>query len=188
MQALLKALALPVVALSLVSASIPRTTLFVNYPAIEQIVCLGGKGTGFHAGGKFISVTHVTENIGCRTASGPVVVTDEAGIDFSTGPSVNSGYHINCGGFRKGAAYFAIGYAGGAPVQQLLTLTATGEYADNGMAILHGYPTVIPGMSGGPILNARGEVVGTVNMFTRHLPLSFSQELRETSLCSPKPA
>ena len=44
-------------------------------------------------------------------------------------------------------------------------------------------PQVIPGMSGGPILNSRGEVVGVVNRYTREMPLSYSRALKDTSVC-----
>ena len=172
-------------AVALVSAS-PQPTLFVAFPQVAQVVCPSSLGTAFRAGGKWISVEHVTKAKNCVVEGRHIGIgATEAGKDFSViGPARNRGLKINCEGFKAGEYYYAIGYAYGNPVQRLLTLQGTGEHStDNGMAVLFGDPALIPGMSGGPILNAKGEVVGTNNMYSRWLPLSLSRELKDTSLC-----
>jgi hypothetical protein len=66
-------------------------------------------------------------------------------------------------------------------------LLVTDKRAANGMVGLRGLPTVIPGMSGGVVLNEAGEAVGVINMFTPFDQWSLSRSLSETSLCR-KPA
>jgi hypothetical protein len=39
-------------------------------------------------------------------------------------------------------------------------------------------------MSGGPVFSKTGKVVGTVNAYALFYPISFSVELRGTSLCA----
>ena len=176
-------------ALSLALLSWPASTASkqstVNFPAVRQIVCAGGKGTGFRiADGRWVSVAHVTNNLACSIHGMPLGAKDEPG-DFSITDYEGKagGFPVNCEGFKPGEYYFAIGYAGGFEWQTMTRHMATYKLSDDGYRILLGSPTVIPGMSGGPILNAKGEVVGTVNMYSKIYPLSFSRELKDTSLC-----
>lgn len=132
-----------------------------------------------------ISVNHVTSLHGCFIDGQPAVPHPEDNLDFSTIDLPAKGLRINCEGFKDNEIYWAVGYAWGGPVQRVITLVGTGQKdSSTGEAILLGNPTVIPGMSGGPILNSRGEVVGTVNQYSPMFPLSLSRELRDTSLCA----
>lgn len=171
-------------AAALVSAS-PLPETFVCLPQVAQVMCVTTRGTAFRAGGKWLSVEHVTKGQGCFVEKKPIGLgAVEEGLDFSViGPAKYRGLKIDCEGFKPGVYYFAIGYARREPRQQMITLLGTGAHADNGMAVLEGYPTLIPGMSGGPILNVKGEVVGTNNMYNRFFPQSLSRELKDTSLC-----
>lgn len=174
-------------AAALVAAPVPASApdaLFVHIPAIHQVVCNEGLGTAFEAGGWMISVAHVTSLHGCHIGNMPVFPKPEGELDFSTIALPANGFRINCQGFRDGEIYWAVGYAQGLPIQRMITLVGTGEHDPNGEAILIGYPTVIPGMSGGPIIDSGGRVVGTVNMYAIDYPLSFSRELKDTSVCS----
>lgn len=171
-------------ALAAVPAPASPDVLITHLSAIHMVQCVEGSGTAFEAGGKMISVNHVTSLTGCDIDGAPLLSTPESDLDFSTIALPAGGFRINCGGFKKDEYYFAVGYAEGLPVQRLILLLGTGEHDDyNGEAILLGSPTVIPGMSGGPILNQAGEVVGTVNMYSTIYPMSLSRELKDTSLC-----
>jgi hypothetical protein len=158
--------------------------MFVNLSAVHQVFCAEGRGTAFEAGGRMISVNHVTSLSNCHIGSDPVVPTPEGDLDFSTIALPAQGFRVNCEGFKNGEYYWAVGYADGNPIQRVTTLVGTGERdPGNGEALLLGDPTVIPGMSGGPIFNSAGEVVGTVNMYSQIFPISLSRELKDTSLC-----
>jgi hypothetical protein len=156
--------------------------VYIDYPLVEMVRCAEGTGTAFTAAGRIVSVHHVTRLTNC-SVNGVVPKWEQEGDkDFSTAPAQIVGYRIDCEGFKAGETYYASGYAEGGP-ERLITLIGTGEYHGNGMAVLLGYPTVIPGQSGGPIFSTRGEVVGTVNMFAIFYPLSFSVELKDTEMC-----
>ena len=154
------------------------------YKEVRQVVCREGRGTAFRIEGGTLSVAHVTKLTNCTIDGQPITASQDTGLDFSTVASANKGgFKINCGGFVPGQWYFAVGYARGWKWQTMVMLMAT--YAtESGQQELLGPPQVIPGMSGGPVLNAAGEVVGTVNRYHNYFPLSYSQPLKGTSLCS----
>ena len=182
MSMLLKAGALALV-------SVPLGSYPANHPMVEQVRCDQGSGTAFQIDGRYVSVNHVTAMSGCKIAGKPVMVTyAEQGGDFSIADRVGlGGLKVDCSGFRDGHWYFAIGYARGLPTQTMVVLRAskatTRTVDRDGYYILTGRPTVIPGMSGGPILNAAGEVVGTINAYNPMFGLSHSRELKGTPLC-----
>ena len=171
----------------LLSNAAAVTEDYTHRPLVHIVMCTKGSGTAFRTGPTtMISVAHVTDNEGCKVAGQPFTVANDPGLDFSviTTPVKRGGaFRINCDGFKVGEWYYAAGYAYGRPWQQTVTLRAIATDNGRGLAVLHGYPTVIPGMSGGPIMNAAGEVVGTVNRYTPWAPFSFSQSLSETSVC-----
>ena len=161
---------------------------YTHRPLIHQVDCADSRGTAFRVGPtKFISVAHVTDGKNCTIDGHPFSHVDDPGLDFSVIeiPALRRGgaMRINCKGFVVGEYYFASGYALGRPWQQTVTLRATGQVIE-GLRLLWGSPTVIPGMSGGPLMNAQGEVVGTVNRYSPWMPMSWSQPLSETSVCN----
>ena len=170
----------------LVSAS--PGPVIVNYGFVEQIKCdlVTGSAVRLH-GGQYVSAHHVTANTGCKVRGQPITVTsfDEL-LDFSTFTierAPRRGAKVNCAGIMPGEWIFAVGYAGGLPVQRMVTIRHHGFQASNGMAILHGRDTIIPGMSGGIGMNQAGEVVAINNMYNPMLRLSLLRELKDTALC-----
>jgi hypothetical protein len=178
------AIALALLSPALISSSNP--VLFGDYPLVKKVTCDRGTGTAFRIGRtRFLSVDHVTRNTGCKIDGVAFWTQPEPEADFSVleVPIGRGGaFKVSCEGFKRGQHYWAIGWAGGR-VQRVISLYSYGTYADNGMAVLIGSPTVIPGMSGGPVINERGEVVGTVNMYNPWQPISLSRALRDTGVC-----
>lgn len=182
-----RAFAAALAAVCLIGATVPATRLKPGalYPQVVQVECDTGRGTAFAIrGGKRLSVAHVTNISGCKIDGEPVHATRDEGVDFSVIEAAeHNGFPINCEGFRPGQWYFAIGYARGWQWQTMVMILATFQNAE-GQTVLIGPPTVIPGMSGGPVLNSAGEVVGTVNRYNDSFALSFSQPLKGTSVCA----
>lgn len=192
-----KALAYVGAAFSLVSASPPPPAdtdqrKQVEFPMVVQVICDQGRGTAFRVGRtRFLSVDHVTSNSGCKIDGVPVVVTaSSSSLDFSE-LEVNipkgGAFKINCDGFKPNTWYYAVGHGYGLPTQTMVMVYASAfDNGAGGMRILIGKHFFIPGMSGGPVLNQRGEVVGTVNAYNPFFSTSFSRALRDTSICKDK--
>jgi hypothetical protein len=181
--------ALPALALMLAPVPVQESMRFVAYPLVHKISCDEGSGTAFRVGGNhWLSVAHVTSMTGCAIDGHLVSVTEQDGEnDFArldTDNPVPNGFKVSCEGFIPGRWYFAIGHAKGLQIQTLLAVYATYAKAYDGKRVLIGEYNFIPGMSGGPVMNEAGEVVGVINAYLPGTPISLSREIRDTSLCS----
>lgn len=183
---------LAILALLLVSAAEARHPAWVNYPFVEQVQCDLGMGSAVRvADGSYVSASHVMSNDLCTVGGKAVQMTsNNGGLDFATFTlpgKRRKGVAIDCAGVQEGHWYYAIGYARGWPRQQMMTLRSRGEavFAD-GRAVLRGDETVIPGQSGGAILNERGELVAIINAYGRdgYGLASIGRELKDTPLCA----
>lgn len=164
--------------------------VIVSPAAIVQVICTKGDdeyaGTAFRVGdGILLSVNHVTESGHCTINGAPISKlyrspsSDFSMLNGGDGPFIK----VDCGGFVKGRHYIALGYGRGAPVISQIDLIATG-ITDKGEAVLEGMLSVIPGQSGGPVIDAEtGEVVGTVNAQDFEDGLSWSVPLSITPVC-----
>ena len=78
---------------------------------------------------------------------------------------------------------FRLGYARGLDTLTTVDLTATGTSMDI-FAVLSGVFTVVPGMSGGPVIDPQtGKVVGIVNLYNMQAGMSGSIPLKATPIC-----
>lgn len=188
-------LALAIASASLSVPAIPQDApLYANIDQIRMVICEGGavSGTAFRTGsGAYTTANHLTDGRNCEIDGEPAQVTwHSAELDIAI---VRTSVHgdplkVNCGGFHDKEMVAGIGYAGGFPMQRVVIVMASEEltraYQWGGFTTLLGVERFIPGMSGGPVLNAQGEVVGIVNGLHNVEPLSFSQSLSETPLCA----
>jgi hypothetical protein len=183
---IVKALA-ALLALAPVSAT-PVSLELVHYPLVHRVDCLEGRGTAFRIGGThWLSVAHVTALHACSIDGQPITVTEQDGKrDFArldAGIVPQNGMQISCKGFIPGHWYWSVGYPLGGPIQMAIPLYATYAKSPSGLRILLGEEAVIPGMSGGPVMDETGAVVGLVNAYQPGTGISMSRELRETSVC-----
>jgi hypothetical protein len=188
MSVLLKGAAMLAVLSASAPADAPDALLFVKYPLIHRVDCDEGRGTAFRVGvNHWLSVAHVTGMHNCTVDGNKIAVTEQDGgrdfARFDTMSAVPNGIRLNCHGFIPGHWYWSIGYARGAGFQTAVALYATYAKSPDGKRALIGPYNVIPGMSGGPIVDEEGEVVGTVNAYIPGTPISLSRELKDTSIC-----
>lgn len=160
-----------------------------SYPhdpaAIVRLECHaddgGAIGTAVKIGRHtYITAAHVVDGRECAINGAPatVTVTGVPGLDFAmlTGPASNVFLPITCKGFKFGRIYLARGYAfGGYALAAMPWLATAIPWGTLRMAIGDAHP----GMSGGPLLDKRGRVVGIVNTRWPSMALPLS----ETGLC-----
>ena len=174
--------------LALAPAAAEPEMRFVAYPLIHKVSCDEGSGTAFRVGvNHWMSVAHVTAMHNCAVDGAKVSVTEQDGArDFSRFDTMNAvpnGFRVSCVGFLPGRWYWAIGHAKGLAIQTAIPVYATYAKAPDGKRVLIGPYDFIPGMSGGPVLDELGQVVGTVNAYLPGTPISLSRELKDTSVC-----
>lgn len=149
--------------------------------AVVIVQCLMGHGTAFHiGGGKYVSADHVTDLPFCSINGQPIKVIksdDSDDVSLIEGPVIKARLTLSCGRFRPNQHYIFVGYP--APNVKLeLPVEATEfDHPSDGMTSFIG--EAIPGMSGGPVINRDGDVVGTAN---KRWP-ARSRELKDTFLC-----
>lgn len=184
-------------AAAMVAAPFPvaPATPLIDGDAIPKVVCpvyagpvLQGfsMGTAFRVGGHLLlSVKHVTNVGNCLIDGKPITVTyqgpdqDFSMISASAGPRIA----IDCGGFVKGHRYVAVGHARGRDELAFISLDGTGIKVGQ-YSLLTGVYTVIPGMSGGPVIDMdTGKVVGLVNAYDMQHGISMSVALKDTPAC-----
>jgi hypothetical protein len=157
-----------------------------EHPEIVRVDCAHVRGTAFRVGPQtYLSVAHVTSNRGCQINGRPFEVVRSEG-DFSilhTDMTDTRWFKVNCGGFVPGHKYVAIGYALGLDTQTEIEVTATGK-KDGQRSILEGVFTVIPGQSGGAMIDEEtGQPTGTINTYNADGKFSGSVDLKSTSAC-----
>lgn len=157
-------------------------------------------GTAFYVGkGVFVTAYHVVKDkLVCVDDSGvilPVGLVDEKhDAAFFIMPNreayTTDGISYSCSGFKHDKIYYSIGYAYGSELQ-MNKLKATKEKSNNefivggialpNMRLLTGL--LIPGMSGGPIVDGDGIAYGINNVTGLFGTKAYSYELKETALC-----
>jgi hypothetical protein len=172
--------------------AVPETTLTPvdvdSAKPILQVACpaKGGRsmGTAFRIGRVIISANHVTDYSGCSIDGAPISSRHTPGLDFSITPSADGAFlKIDCAGYIEGHQYLAIGYARGMPFLTGVALRGTGQKSGL-FSLLSGIFTVVPGMSGGPIIDVdTGKVVGIVNIYDAANGISGSVALKDTPVC-----
>ena len=164
---------------------------------VQNIVCGGQTGSAFYIDETtLVTANHVAESDTClnqtRRGGIEVVERDSNGdVAVLRGPRVprEQTYPVNCDGFVPGEHYYGGGYAYGSEYRAI-PMTArneayrvTDDKGETTLGSLDG--SVQQGMSGGPIINDRGEVVGVITAMPRdNSNITLSQEMRDTRFCN----
>lgn len=155
---------------------------------IPIVDCEKTRGSAVRIGPNLlVSAHHVTSADGCTINGKPFkILYASRQKDFSLLRLEGDGFvPIDCGGFKDGRDYIAIGHARGLNELMAVRLVGTGRHESrNGLAILKGIATVIPGQSGGPVIDRETRaVVGIVNIYDSPGGLSGSREMRDMGVC-----
>lgn len=177
---------------------------FINTDLVVQLICTeikvnakGGHdeytGTAFFVGTHtLMTADHVVAGMTCTVGDKKVTITEEdANLDYAivtTPASMKEPEEVlnySCDGYKKDQEYLAVGFAlGQDKVVQSLRASSSHDEQDGfeAEALLVG--KTFEGMSGGPIFDRQGYVVGIVNGGDKEGRASVaSRELRQTSIC-----
>lgn len=161
------------------SAPAHPTPYVENPKATVRVDCVFSVGTAVKISeDRYITAAHVVDNPLCTVDGAPISDIKKEANDFATftgkpGPEYSK---VSCKGFKIGEYYLAKGYALGLFEVKIVPWLATPFVLDGFHSFLG---DAIPGMSGGPVVNDRGEVAGVVNM---RFP-ARSIALKDTSVC-----
>ena len=181
-----------------------QNSYFMNLGNVKFIACKteNGKihfGSGVIIGkNRIITANHVIYNAKkCMVDNHEVSIVSQypemdfavLSVDLGENPAITP---ISCDGFKNGETYFSLGFSYAADFA-MTKLKATENFMDaaekpesypfptNHLQILSGL--AFSGMSGGPIIDMDGRIVGITNM-SNEGSMVASRSLDETPLCS----
>jgi hypothetical protein len=150
--------------------------------AIVRVDCDKWRGSATRVGPTtYISVAHVMSGTGCKVGGEGTKVTyinekqDFAVFEGKYGKEV---IQISCDGYRYKEPYIMRGYAGGGEDNFFQPVIFVAKWA--GFATFVGED--FPGMSGGPVIDVKGRITGTVNIGNP----TGSVDLKDTVICRSK--
>lgn len=185
----MKLVTLPVAFAALTSAA-PLPVEKVPYSSIKLIRCGRASGTVFQiAPGVLMTAAHVTRNGPCSVDDVPLEITiEDDALDYALlGGTIGKPMTLLCKEMKRGRTYYGIGYAGGRYRMDSRLFAESRTEADvegtsySGMMRFGG--GVIPGMSGGPIIDSKGRVVAIVNASNSALSIALGRSVKDTRLC-----
>lgn len=150
----------------------------VNDSVIARVECGISMGTAVKIGpDKYITARHVISSGNCTVGGQPLKNVEHDGdLDFSTftGPASDKSAVVSCRGFVAGRHYLAVGF-GNAFYETMWQPWIASEITREAYRSFVG--EAIPGMSGGPVIDKAGAIVGVVNMRwpARSLPLKATK-------------
>jgi hypothetical protein len=183
-------LALLSVAFAALTSAAPLPADQASYASIKLLQCGRASGTAFQiAPGVILTAAHVTSNGPCSIEGVDMPVTLENGaLDYALiAGDIGKPLKLRCKEMKGGKTFYAIGFAH-ARYRMDSRLYARGRTnvevegtAFTGMMLFGG--GVIPGMSGGPIIDSKGRVVAIVNASNSHLTTALGRSVMDMTLC-----
>lgn len=185
--------ALAAAALSLIAVVSPASAQ--TDPAIRPVQCGQDHGTVFATeDGDFITAAHVARGGNCRlNASHPIRVMnyyDRADYARGRAGSFDGSLRVSCEPIIAGEQYIMVGYPAGTDQAIHVFGRATGDSHDidqpgvriDGLVSIRG-GGVVRGMSGGPVLNQNGDVVGIISAVSASSRITLVQPIINTRYC-----
>lgn len=184
--------ALAAAALSLMAVASPASAQ--TDPAIRPVECGDEHGTAFATDdNRFATAAHVAREGNCQLGPAqPLRVMDyDDRRDYARGRTATFGgnLRVSCEPIVAGQQYILVGYPAGSNEERRVFARATGQTHDinqgnlrmNGLVSLRG--VAVRGMSGGPVLNQSGEVVGIISSVSMSARLTLVQPIINTDYC-----